>query len=392
MKQITIKKGKEISLIRRHPWLFSGAIATNDSNAEAGEWVEVCDHHGKVLGCGHFDSGSIAVRMLSFEKADPENPAFWHTKLMYAYRLRKNLQLPDAETSAFRLVHGEGDGLPGLIVDVYNQVAVMQAHSSGMHHDRIKIAAALMALPDQFITAVYYKSTGTLPGPLRDAVPDGFLQGDAPSPALIKEYGIEFIVDWVKGQKTGFFADQRENRKILSQYARNKKVLNTFCYSGSFSMCALTGGAELVHSVDASSHAIQLTEQLISQETFQTKHQAFVSDAFTFIEKSETSYDLIILDPPAFAKHKSARHNAIKGYQRLNKLALQKIAKGGILFTFSCSQVIDRQLFYDTVASAAIIANRRVRVLHHLSQGPDHPVSMYHPEGEYLKGLVLEVE
>jgi 23S rRNA (cytosine1962-C5)-methyltransferase len=389
--QLTLKKGKEHSIQRFHPWIFSGAIAKMDSSVIDGSLVTVLNANGKVLGHGHYQNGSIAVRILSFSQEPPTNDLY-NQKMAAAYTLREKAGVISDVTNAFRLIHGEGDGLPGLIVDYYDGIAVMQAHSIGMHADRMKITEALLQILNKKLNAVYYKSKATLPGKLRDAQQDGYLSGMSAVPHVIFEYGNKFLVDWEEGQKTGFFLDQRENRKLLGEFSAGKKVLNTFCYTGGFSIYSLKGSAEFVHSVDASEKAIELTGKNLELNGFNTeKNSCFALDTFEFLKDKKDIYDLIILDPPAFAKHRDARHQAIKGYQRLNSEAMRVIKPGGIIFTFSCSQVVDRQLFYDTVSSSAILAGRDVKVLHQLTQPPDHPVSMFHPEGEYLKGLVLYV-
>jgi|APTNR8051073442_1049403.scaffolds.fasta_scaffold00001_726 23S rRNA (cytosine1962-C5)-methyltransferase len=389
--QLTLKKGKEHSIQRFHPWIFSGAIAKMNGGVIDGSWVSVLDATGKILGHGHYQNGSIAVRILSFDQ-EPPTEDLYKQKISAAYVLRQKAGVISSETNSFRLIHGEGDGLPGLIVDYYEGVAVMQAHSIGMHADRMKIAEALQNVLNEKLNAVYYKSKATLPGKLRDAQHDGYLSGMSAVPHVILEHGNKFYVDWEEGQKTGFFLDQRENRKLLGDFSAGKKVLNTFCYTGGFSIYSLKGGAEFVHSVDASEKAIELTRKNIELNGFNgISNSCYAVDTFEFLKDKKDVYDLIILDPPAFAKHRDARHQAIKGYQRLNSEAMKVIKPGGIIFTFSCSQVVDRQLFYDTVSSSAILAGRDVKVLHQLTQPPDHPVSMFHPEGEYLKGLVLYV-
>ncbi|QOI98820.1 MAG: class I SAM-dependent rRNA methyltransferase [Flammeovirgaceae bacterium] len=389
--KLRLKPGKEQSLKRFHPWVFSGAIHSTEGNPADGEWVEVADARNKTIGFGHYQKGSITVRMLSFNSTLPaEN--FWTTKIETAVALRLAAGLPIELTNAFRLIHAEGDGLPGLIIDYYNGVAVMQAHSAGMHIDRKAIADALQSVLQEKLKAVYYKSRSTLPARFRTTAEDEYIHGMGAVPHLISENGNRFYVDWEGGQKTGFFLDQRDNRSLLGSYAKNKTVLNTFCYTGGFSVYALTGGAKLVHSVDVSEKAIEATRQNIELNGFSsTEHACFTADSFEYMERCTEAYDLIILDPPAFAKHRDARHQAMKGYQRLNTIAMKKINPGGIIFTFSCSQVVDRQLFYDTVVSAALNAGREINVLHRLGQPADHPVSIYHPEGEYLKGLVLYV-
>jgi 23S rRNA (cytosine1962-C5)-methyltransferase len=390
--KIILKKGKEISVRRLHPWIFSGAIQQLEGNVVDGAWVEVTDAKGNTLGFGHYQNGSIAVRLLSFDTSPPSE-SFWPLKIMHALRLRKGSGLPSELTNAFRLIHGEGDGLPGLIIDYYDGVAVMQAHSSGMHNDRQVIAQAIKEVFQGEVKAIYYKSHGTLPGKLRDNTNDQYLLGMGVIPHIVLEYGNKFYIDWEEGQKTGFFLDQRENRKLLSQFSKGRKVLNTFCYTGGFSVYALNAGASLVHSVDASQKAIDLTIKNLELNGFNTHiHRCIAEDTFDFLKDKKDEYDVMVLDPPAFAKHRDARHQAVKGYQRLNSEAMEKIRPGGVIFTFSCSQVVDRQLFYDTIVSAAIQAGRQIKVLHHLSQPADHPVSIFHPEGEYLKGLVLYVE
>lgn len=388
--KITLKKGKEYSIQRFHPWIFSGAIQKMEGPIADGSWVEVADFKGGTLGYGHYQNGSIAVRMLSFDSTPPSEN-FWETKLRKALQLRYASGLPSDVTNAFRLTHAEGDGVPGLVIDYYDGVLIVQAHSFGMHNDRHDIAAGLKeVLPA--LKAVYYKSHGTLPGKVRESQEE-YLIGMAAVPHVVTENEQKFLIDWEEGQKTGFFLDQRENRKLLADFSRGKRVLNTFCYTGGFSVYALDAGAKLVHSVDASQKAIDLTKKNLEVNGFSTSlHECFAMDTFDFLKDKQDHYDVIILDPPAFAKHRDARHQAVKGYQRLNAEAMKAIRAGGILFTFSCSQVVDRQLFYDTIVSAAIQAGRQIKVLHHLSQPADHPVSIFHPEGEYLKGLVLYVE
>lgn len=389
--QIILKPGKEQAAKRFHPWIFSGAVQSASDNLADGGWVRVADHKDRTLGFGHWQKGSITVRMLSFGESAPDEN-FWTKKIHQAVDLRKAAGLPSATTNAFRLVHGEADGLPGLIVDFYNGIVVMQAHSAGMHNDRYNISQALHNALQKQLTAIYYKSKSTLPEKFKAEQPDGYLSGMGIVPHIVYEHGVKFFVDWETGQKTGFFLDQRENRKLVADFSTGKNVLNTFCYTGGFSVYALQAGASLVHSVDASEKAIDITRKNIELNGFDAeKHACFALDTFEFLKGKENQYDLIILDPPAFAKHRDARHQAVKGYQRLNVEAIKAVKSGGIIFTFSCSQVVDKQLFYDTVTSAAIQAGREVKVLHRLSQPADHPVSMYHPEGEYLKGLVLYV-
>ncbi len=384
---VILKKGKEGSVKRFHPWIFSGAIQTLDGNAADGDWVKVTDSSNRVLGFGHYQKGTITVRVISFS-VELQMEKIWAQKILAAYQQRIATGVISAYTNAFRLVHGEGDGLPGLVIDVYNGVAVMQAHSVGMHCDRLAIAAAVKEILGGSISAVYYKSLASLPGKTKNE----YLLGMAAAPHVILEHGNKFYVDWEEGQKTGFFLDQRENRRLLGEMSVAKTVLNAFCYTGGFSVYALHAGAKLVHSVDASEKAIDLARKNIELNGFHAdEHPGFVADTFDFFKGKKDQYDMIILDPPAFAKHKEAKHQAMKGYQRLNAEAMRIIRSGGIIFTFSCSQVVDRQLFYDTVVSAAIQAGREINVLHHLSQPADHPVSIFHPEGEYLKGLVLYV-
>jgi 23S rRNA (cytosine1962-C5)-methyltransferase len=390
--KVILNKGKEHSIERFHPWIFSGAISRMEGAITDGSWVEVVNNKNKTLGFGHYQNGSIAVRVLSFGSDVPDEN-FWQNRFKKALQLRNSADLPSTSTTCFRLIHGEGDGLPGLIIDYYEGVAVMQAHSVGMHEDRKEISTALKRAMSGNLSAVFYKSQSTLPGKMRDKNADEYLEGMGAVPHVVMENNVKFLVDWEEGQKTGFFLDQRENRKLLSAFSRGKKVLNTFCYTGGFSVYSLYAGAELVHSVDASEKAIELTRKNLELNGFNyNTHNCFAEDTFDFLKDKQDVYDVIVLDPPAFAKHRDARHQAVRGYQRLNAEAMRVIRKGGIIFTFSCSQVVDRKLFYDTVVSAAIQAGRQIKVLHHLSQPADHPVSIFHPEGEYLKGLVLYVD
>lgn len=390
--KVFLKKGKEFSIERFHPWIFSGAINRIDGTVSDGCWVEVFSHQNKCLGFGHYQEGSITVRMLSFGPTPPSID-FWSSRVSAALELRKCAALPSAITDCYRLIHGEGDGLSGLIIDYYEGVAVLQAHSYGMHEDRKEISAALENVFGTALRSVFYKSQSTLNGRTKIENRDEYLFGMGGVPHIIAENGNKFYVDWEEGQKTGFFLDQRENRKLLGEYSTGKRVLNTFCYTGGFSIYAINGGAELVHSVDSSEKAIALTRQNIELNHFDNhRHPSYASDAFDFIKDKKDEYDVIVLDPPAFAKHRDARHQAVKGYQRLNAEAMRAIRNGGLIFTFSCSQVVDRKLFYDTVVSSAIQSGRNIKVLHHLAQPADHPVSIYHSEGEYLKGLVLYVE
>jgi len=410
MKQVYLKRGKEESLLRFHPWVFSGAIHHIDNDIEEGDVVRVVTEKGDFIAVGHYQQGSISVRVLTFNGLEIDD-AFWHSRLQSALNMRQDIGLADSPiTNAFRLVHGEGDLLPGLIIDVYDKTAVMQAHSIGMHIARHAIAKALAEVMKGRIENIYYKSETTLPFMEPE---NGFLLGSS-NDNIAVENGLRFYVDWLRGQKTGFFVDQRENRALLEKYAKGKRVLNMFCYTGGFSFYAMRGGAELVHSVDSSAKAIELTRRNVELNfPGDPRHEAFCEDAFKYLDSlpqplprrgvpsGEISpslgevgeaYDLIILDPPAFAKHRGALHNALKGYTRLNEKAFEKIEKGGILFTFSCSQVVTKDHFRNAVFTAAAQAKRKVRILHQLHQPADHPINIYHPEGEYLKGLVLYVE
>ena len=410
MKNIFLKRGKEESLLRFHPWVFSGAIHHAEGDIAEGDIVRVLAADGTFIATGHYQQGSIAVRVLSFRDINIDS-SFWMSRLTSALQMRIAIGLADQPTNdSYRLVHGEGDNLPGLIIDIYGKTAVMQAHSIGMHLCRHDIAQALVATMGQRLENVYYKSETTLPYMEPE---NGFIVGGSEDDTAT-ENGLKFHVDWLKGQKTGFFIDQRENRSLLEHYARRKKVLNMFCYTGGFSFYAMRGGAQLVHSVDSSAKAIELTRANVELNfPGDPRHEAFCEDAFKFLEglprpllrrgvpNSKISpsfggvgeaYDLIILDPPAFAKHRGALHNALKGYTRLNMKAFEKIQPGGILFTFSCSQVVTKDHFHNAVFTAAAQARRKVRILHQLHQPADHPINIYHPEGEYLKGLVLYVE
>ncbi len=390
-KIIKLKKGKEESLLRFHPWVFSGAIASLTEDIEEGDLVNVVSNTGNFIGVGHYQIGSIAVRILSFEEKEI-NDNFFIERLSAAYQLRKTLNLIRHNNNAFRLVHGEGDFLPGLIVDIYGNTAVVQAHSPGMHYARNIIANALVAIEDAGIKNVYYKSETTLPYKAQLDPQNDYIIGSFETNIAI-ENGLKFHVDWLKGQKTGFFVDQRDNRKLLEHYAKGRNVLNMFCYTGGFSFYAMRGGANLVHSVDSSSKAITLTNANVELNfPGDTRHKAFAEDAFKFLNEMDNSYDLIVLDPPAFAKHRSALKNALIGYRKLNAKAFEKIKPGGILFTFSCSQAVNKDQFRLAVFSAAAQSHRKVRILHQLTQPADHPINIYHPEGEYLKGLILYVE
>ena len=396
MKTLRLKRGKEDSLDRFHPWVFSGALAHMPEpvnvDIEEGDLVKVIAYDGRVIGTGHFQIGSIAVRMLSFDDAEQIDADFYGRRIAEAASLRKALGLPGTDTDAYRLVHGEGDFLPGLVVDVYGDTAVMQAHSPGMHYAREIIAGQLVAA-GLGISNVYYKSDTTLPYKSRLDPQNDYIIG-AYNHDTALENGLVFRIDWLKGQKTGFFVDQRDNRALRKHYSNGRDVLNMFCYTGGFSVYALSGNARRVTSVDSSAKAISLTEANVELNFPGTdRHEAIATDAFKYLDAMESGrHDLIILDPPAFAKHRSALHNALQGYRRLNAKAFEKIAPGGILFTFSCSQAVNKDQFRLAVFSAAAQSRRRVRILHQLTQPADHPVNIYHPEGEYLKGLVLYVE
>jgi len=389
---ITLKRGKEDSLNRFHPWVFSGAIATMPESLEEGDIVDVVTHDGRHIGVGHYQIGSIMVRILDFGNTAIDQ-SFFATRLTEALKLRKALRLNREDNNAYRLVHGEGDFLPGLIVDIYGNTAVIQAHSPGMHFARTDIANALTSLEGIEIKNVYYKSETTLPYKAHLDPQNDYLIGGFETNVAI-ENGLKFHVDWLKGQKTGFFVDQRDNRSLLEHFALGRRVLNMFCYTGGLSFYAMRGGAELVHSVDSSAKAITLTDANVELNfPGDTRHKSFAEDAFKFLDSMEKdSYDLIVLDPPAFAKHRSALKNALRGYQRLNAKAFEKISSGGILFTFSCSQAVNKDQFRLAVFSAAAQSRRKVRILHQLTQPADHPINIYHPEGEYLKGLILYVE
>lgn len=391
-KSIYLKKGKEESLLRFHPWVFSGAILRMDEGIGEGDFVRVLAENGGFIAVGHYQIGSIAVRVLSFRDVEIDEK-FWESRLASALRMRISIGIADNPlNNTYRLVHGEGDNLPGLVIDCYGKTAVMQAHSVGIHVCRKEIAKALMKVMGNRIEHVFYKSETTLPFKAELGQENGFIIGGSDDNTAL-ENGLKFHVDWLRGQKTGFFVDQRENRSLLEKYARGKRVLNMFCYTGGFSFYAMRGGAEQVHSVDSSGKAIELTRANVELNfPGDSRHEAFCEDAFKFLEKAGNQYDLIILDPPAFAKHRGALHNALKGYTRLNRAALEKIKSGGILFTFSCSQVVTKDNFRNAVFTAAAQSKRKVRILHQLHQPADHPVNIYHPEGEYLKGLVLYVE
>ena len=391
-KRIYLKRGKEESLKRFHPWVFSGAIHHADSGIAEGETVRVIGADNTFLAVGHYQVGTIAVRILSFRDVEIDE-AFWYARLKAAYEMRLSIGIAgNPLNNTYRLVHGEGDNMPGLVIDCYGDTAVMQAHSVGIHVCRKMIAEMLVKVMDGTIRNVFYKSETTLPYKAELGQENGFIIGGSNDNTAM-ENGLLFHVDWLRGQKTGFFVDQRENRSLLERYAKDKRVLNMFCYTGGFSFYAMRGGAQLVHSVDSSAKAIELTNANVELNfPGDERHKAFCDDAFKFLDNSDDIYDLIILDPPAFAKHRGALHNALKGYTRLNVKAFQRIRHGGILFTFSCSQVVTKDQFRQAVFTAAAMSGRKVRILHQLHQPADHPINIYHPEGEYLKGLVLYVE
>ena len=393
MVKITLKPGKEEFVRRFHPWIFSGAIARVEGEPTDGDVVQVCDRRGEFLAVGHFHHGSIAVRILSFEDRNPSDAAFWAQKFERAFAVRRALGLiGDLDTSCYRLAHGEGDGLSGLVVDVYGDVAVLQCHSIGMHRQRDLLAAALKSVLGKHLS-VFDKSAETLPPKYAQSIQNQFIGTPGPSTVEVVENGVRFRVDIAGGQKTGFFLDQRDNRLLLTKFVRGKSVLNTFCYTGGFSAYALAAGAREVCSVDVSQRAMDLTaENVALNAPFDGSHEAQCADVQQFLKNDTRLWDVLVVDPPAFAKSLDKRHNAVQGYKRLNAAAIERAGAGGVIFTFSCSQVVDRQLFYDTIVAAAMEAGRQVRVLHHLTQGGDHPVNIFHPEGAYLKGLVLFVE
>ncbi len=391
-KSVYLKKGKEDSLKRFHPWIFSGAIAKMDEDIAEGDFVRVFTSYDEFIAVGMYQIGSIAVRVLSFYDITIDR-AFWETHLRSALDMRKAIGLLDnPQSTTYRWVHGEGDNLPGLVVDCYGDTAVMQAHNVGIHLNRKEISEAMVNVADGRIKNIYYKSETTLPFKADVEHENEFIYGKMVDDVTV-ENGLKFHVDWLRGQKTGFFVDQRENRHLLETYAKGRSVLNMFCYTGGFSVYAMRGDAKLVHSVDSSAKAIELTNRNIEMNfPGDKRHEAFCEDAFKFLDANDNKYDLIVLDPPAFAKHREALRNALKGYTRLNVKGLQRIKPGGILFTFSCSQIVTKENFRNAVFTAAVQANRKVRILHQLHQPADHPINIYHPEGEYLKGLVLYVE
>ena len=390
--KLYLKPKKEESLLRFHPWVFSGAVASTEGKPAEGDVVEVYSAGRQLIAIGHYQIGSIVVRVLSFTQVEIDL-SFWIERFSLAYALRRSLGLTDSDNNnTYRLIHGEGDRLPGLIIDVYGKTAVVQAHSVGMHHARKDIAKALLEVLD--LHRVYYKSEGTLPFKADLGEENEYLYGgDNKEPYIAIENGIKFNIDWQKGQKTGFFIDQRDNRALLQQYAKGRAVLNMFCYTGGFSVYALRGEASVVHSVDSSAKAIALTNENVALNfPGDARHKAFAEDAFKFMDNIDGKYDLIVLDPPAFAKHRNVLRNALQGYRKLNAVAFRKIKPGGIIFTFSCSQIVSKNDFRLAVFSAAAQSGRTVRILHQLTQPADHPINIYHPEGEYLKGLVLQVE
>lgn len=395
--KVILNAGKEIAVKRLHPWVFSGAIARTEGNPTDGDVVEVFDKKFTYLATGHYYKGSIAVKIFSYSETEI-NESFWLKKLNSAHQLRKTIvfQGGSGQVDCYRLIHGEGDGFPGLILDFYNGVIVFQAHTIGMWREKEKIVAGLKQIFGESLLAVYDKSAETLPTEFGKTMQNEYLFNSSSAeliPHEVSENDHKFLIDWQTGQKTGFFLDQRDNRALLGQYAKGKKVLNSFCYSGGFSIYALKAGAELVHSVDVSKKAVDLVNQNVVLNFGETdKHEAFAEDVMNYLKRNDQTYDLIILDPPAYAKNVAKRHNAVQGYKRLNIEGIKRLSKGGILFTFSCSQVVDRELFYNTIMSAALEVGRQVKVLHHLTQGADHPVNLFHPEGSYLKGLVLYVE
>lgn len=391
-KKIYLKRGKEESLKRFHPWVFSGAIHHADDGIQEGEIVRILTNEGEFIAVGHYQVGSIAVRVLSFHDVAIDE-SFWESRLTAAFDVRKAIGVAqNPNNNTYRLVHGEGDNLPGLIIDCYGQTAVMQAHSVGMHVCREAVCKALVKVMGDNIQHVFYKSETTLPFKAGLGQENDFLYGGSDDNIAI-ENGLKFRVDWLRGQKTGFFVDQRDNRALLESYSKGRSVLNMFCYTGGFSVYAMRGGAKLVHSVDSSAKAIDLTNANVEMNfPGDERHHAFCDDAFKYLDANDDKYDLMILDPPAFAKHRAALHNALKGYTRLNVKGFERIKNGGILFTFSCSQVVTKEQFRNAVFTAAAQAGRKVRILHQLHQPADHPINIYHPEGEYLKGLVLYVE
>ncbi len=394
LSTVFLKPNRQEAVLRKHPWVFSGAIERLKGNPADGDLVQLCNQRGDFLALGHYYNGSIAVKILSYDAQLP-NVAFWHQKLQNAYNARYLINTTNqTTTTCYRLVHGEGDGLPGLVIDWYNGVAVVQAHSIGMYRNLADIVLALRELYGSALQAIYNKSHETLPEVFAKNVENGYLWGNCTVPHSVQENGNTFLIDWETGQKTGFFIDQRDNRALLAMYASGKHVLNAFCYSGGFSVYALAAGAAAVDSVDASKKAVELVERNVSTNfgDHETRHHAYAEDVTAFLRRSANTYDLMVLDPPAYAKSVAKRHQAVQGYKRLNAEGIRRLKPNGLLFTFSCSQVVDRELFYNTIVAAALEVGRQVRVLHQLTQAPDHPVNFFHPEGSYLKGLVLLVE
>ena len=386
---IQLKPGKDAPVKRFHPWVFSGAIAKQSPNLQDGDWVSVFSSRDEFLGTGHYHNGSIAVKIISFQEIESKS-TFWEKRIQNAWDLRA--LLPLEKTNAFRLIHGEGDGCPGLIMDLYKDVLVFQAHTIGMHRDRDEIVEAIKKVLGKKIKAIYDKSRETLPTEYAQNCTNGYVFGEVAVPYTVKENGISFSINWITGQKTGFFIDQRENRALLAKYAKCKSVLNTFCYSGGFSLYALEAGAASVISLDASAKAIDLVNANIELNKMQSlQHEAIVRETLPYLKANEDEFDIIVLDPPAFAKSMNAKHKALQGYQKINELALKKIKKNGLLFTYSCSQVITRDLFYNMLVAAGIAVGREIQVIHQMTQSPDHPINLFHPESNYLKGFVLKV-
>jgi 23S rRNA (cytosine1962-C5)-methyltransferase len=386
---IQLKPGKDAPVKRFHPWVFSGAIAKQSPNLQDGDWVAVYSSRDEFLGTGHYHNGSIAVKIISFQEIESKS-MFWEKRIQNAWDLRE--LLPLEKTNAFRLIHGEGDGCPGLIMDLYKDVLVFQAHTIGMHRDRDEIVEAIKKVLGKKIKAIYDKSKETLPTEYAQNCTNSFVYGEVAVPYKVQENGILFSINWITGQKTGFFIDQRENRALLAKYAKGKSVLNTFCYSGGFSLYALEAGAASVISLDASAKAIDLVKANIELNKMQDlNHEAIVGETLPYLKANEDEFDIIVLDPPAFAKSMNAKHKALQGYQKINELALKKIKKNGLLFTYSCSQVITRDLFYNMLVAAGIAVGREIQVIHQMTQSPDHPINLFHPESNYLKGFVLKV-
>ncbi len=389
IKSLVIRKNKQNSVERFHPWIFSGAIETDTSDIVEGELVDIVGHKGQFIARGHFQPSTIAVRVLTFIDR-PIDQDFYNEMVQNAVQMRLNLNLLNEKNNIFRLIHGEGDSLPGLIVDFYNGVAVIQCHSIGMYRDLNFISLALQRVLGDKLIAIYSKSNDTLPARLE--IVNEYVYGTCETPHVALENGVKYNIDWVNGQKTGFFIDQRENRNLIAKYALGKKVLNTFCYSGGFSLSAISGGATFAHSLDSSKKAIELTDENVILNEMGSNHKSIVADTMEYIKELPEEYDIIVLDPPAFAKHRDKRHKAIQGYKRLNAHAIRQIKPGGLIFTFSCSQVVDKFLFNNTIIAAAIESGRKVRIIEQLHQPADHPINAFHPEGEYLKGLVIQVD